>query len=160
MNCLKNKKNNDGMRCYEKDCNTFGRCEHSVASFAEVKKERKNIIRGIFCLNSECRHYFEDNCMHILEKDTISISRNGKCETFEIGINIGYEQEKHPRFRLDEDSICYGCRYFISEEEIGVPVPEEDLQCGGICDCNIPCNGGIMNEYRQERKKHGRGKQQ
>lgn len=55
---------------------------------------------------------------------------------------------KEPRFRLDEDSVCYGCDYFVSEWEIGVPVPEEDLNCGGICDCNEDCIEGSMNGYR------------
>ncbi len=107
------------------------------------------MIRGIFCLNSECKHYFEDNCMHILEKDTISIGKDGKCDTFEKGIHPGYQQG-HPRFKLDEDSICHGCEYFVSEEEIGVPVPEEDLEVGGICNCNIPCVDGSMNGYHRE----------
>lgn len=52
-----------------------------------------------------------------------------------------------PRFLLDEDNICYGCGHFVSEEEIGVPVPKEDLLCGGICNCNIPCVNGSMNDY-------------
>lgn len=52
-----------------------------------------------------------------------------------------------PRFLLDEDSVCYGCGHFVSEEEIGVPVQEENLTCGGICDCNIPCVNGSMNDY-------------
>lgn len=47
-------------------------------------------IRGIFCLNSRCEHYFEDNCMKILQEDTVRISEEGNCEDFKQGINIGY----------------------------------------------------------------------
>lgn len=54
---------------------------------------------------------------------------------------------QEPRFLLDEDSVCYGCEYFIGEVEIGIPVPEENLTCGGTCDCNMPCIDGSMNDY-------------
>lgn len=49
------------------------------------------MVRGIFCLNSSCKHYFEDSCMHIFQKDTVSIDEDGKCTTFEIGVNEGYQ---------------------------------------------------------------------
>lgn len=47
-------------------------------------------VRGIFCLNSRCQHYFEDNCTLILETDTVHISESGPCEDFKAGRNIGY----------------------------------------------------------------------
>ena len=62
------------------------------------------MIRGIFCLNSKCKHYFENNCMHILEKDTISVNHDGKCETFESGIHIGYKQEVEDRQQPDKQN--------------------------------------------------------
>lgn len=50
-------------------------------------------VRGIFCLNSKCKHYFEDNCMLIWETDTVHISSEGECEDFEAGQHIGYANE-------------------------------------------------------------------
>lgn len=52
-----------------------------------------NKVRGIFCLNSKCKHYFEDNCMLIWETDTVHISSEGKCKDFEAGQHIGYADE-------------------------------------------------------------------
>jgi len=59
-------------------------------------------------------------------------------------------KNNEPRFLLDKDSLCYGCQYYVSEYVIGVPVPEELLLCGGICDCNEPCDCGSMNKYLKE----------
>lgn len=58
-----------------------------------------------------------------------------------------------PRFLLDKDSICYGCKYYISVDDVDVPVPEDDVSCGGVCDCNEPCFEGNLNEYRAEDSK-------
>lgn len=55
-------------------------------------------IRGIFCMNCNCKHYFEDNCMLIWETDTVHISSAGRCEDFESGKHIGYIDE----FRIIE----------------------------------------------------------
>ena len=52
-----------------------------------------NKVRGIFCLNSKCKHYFEDNCMLIWETDTVHMSNEGKCEDFEAGQCIGYDDD-------------------------------------------------------------------
>lgn len=51
-------------------------------------------VRGVFCLNSQCKHYFEDNCMLIFEADTLHISENGQCEDFELGEHIGYASQE------------------------------------------------------------------
>lgn len=40
-------------------------------------------VRGIFCLNDKCKHYFEDNCMKILETDTVSITETGTYKDYE-----------------------------------------------------------------------------
>lgn len=48
-------------------------------------------VPGIFCLNTDCEHYFEDNCMKFLEKGTLNISKNGECEDFEHGEYEGYK---------------------------------------------------------------------
>ena len=48
-------------------------------------------VRGIFCLNSRCKNYFEDNCMKILETDTVNIDEEGKCCDFKLGQHIGYQ---------------------------------------------------------------------
>lgn len=42
--------------------------------------------------------------MHILEKDTISVNHDGKCETFESGIHIGYKQEVEDRQQSDKQN--------------------------------------------------------
>lgn len=47
-------------------------------------------VKGIFCLNSNCKNYFEDNCMMMFEKDTVHISESGKCEDFEEGQYFAY----------------------------------------------------------------------
>lgn len=59
---------------------------------AEYDKENKekNKIPGIFCLNANCKHYFEDNCTKFFEKSTLNISADGKCKDFEMGKNEGY----------------------------------------------------------------------
>lgn len=45
-------------------------------------------------MNSNCEHYFEDNCLLFYEKNTIQISKDGKCESFEEGINEAYKLAK------------------------------------------------------------------
>lgn len=52
-------------------------------------------VTGIFCLNAKCKHYFEDNCTHIWSKDSITVGSDGRCETFEAGVNEGYLQEEN-----------------------------------------------------------------
>ena len=53
---------------------------------------KRNRVRGIFCLNGNCKHYFEDNCMKILEDDSIDISEDGTCRSFEEGVCDGYKE--------------------------------------------------------------------
>lgn len=50
-------------------------------------------IKGIFCLNSKCKHYFEDNCMLIQETGTVHISNTGQCEDLKPGEHIGYADQ-------------------------------------------------------------------
>lgn len=52
-----------------------------------------NKVKGIFCLNSKCKHYFEDNCMLLLETGTVHVSIDGKCEDFKAGQHIGYAEQ-------------------------------------------------------------------
>lgn len=52
-------------------------------------------VPGIFCLNSDCKHYFEDNCMKFFQENTVSISRNGKCGDFEKGEYEGYKHTEN-----------------------------------------------------------------
>lgn len=49
-------------------------------------------VRGIFCLNSSCKHYFEDSCIKILEDDSIDVSEDGRCVSFEPGVCEGYKE--------------------------------------------------------------------
>lgn len=48
------------------------------------------------------------------------------------GYMAGYDE---PRFKLDMDSICYGCEYYDEEEP---------------CTPPEPCIQGSMNGYRAE----------
>lgn len=50
-------------------------------------------VRGIYCLNSKCVNYFEDNCMKILEADTVNIDEEGKCKDFRQGQHLAYADE-------------------------------------------------------------------
>lgn len=50
-------------------------------------------VRGIYCLNSKCANYFEDNCMKILETDTVNIDEEGKCKDFKKGQYIAYADQ-------------------------------------------------------------------
>lgn len=55
-------------------------------------------VPGIFCMNSNCKHYFEDSCLLFYEKETIEISYEGKCNSFKKGINEAYklsEENEH-----------------------------------------------------------------
>ena len=56
--------------------------------------------------------------------------------------------ESEARFRLDGDSICYGCTCYKNVDDVNDPnnVSEDDVLCGGICDCAYPCIKGSMNE--------------
>ena len=57
----------------------------------ENENKVKKIVPGIFCLNTNCKHYFEDNCMKFFEKSTLNISVDGRCENFENGENEVYK---------------------------------------------------------------------
>jgi len=89
---------------------------------------------NLMCMNGNCKFYWEDNCTRNLNEERIEIDENGKCETFEEGESDWYKEGAEPRFMLDEDSICYGCKYYE----------------GG--DCNPPeiCIEGSMNGYRMD----------
>lgn len=66
-------------------------------------------------------------------------------------INIAKESEilEEARFRLDEDSICYGCTYYENVEDVEAnDIAEENISEGEICDCKEICIGGNMNGYR------------
>lgn len=49
-------------------------------------------VRGIFCLNSKCKHYFEDSCVKILQDDSIDVSEGGRCVSFEAVVCEGYKE--------------------------------------------------------------------
>lgn len=59
---------------------------------ASSKKLREN-SKWIMCMNSGCIHYFEDMCMKNMADEKIILDCEGKCETFEAGVNEGYLQE-------------------------------------------------------------------
>lgn len=47
---------------------------------------------NMMCMNTECKHYWEDNCMKNLDEERIEIDADGKCTTFEKGTNELYKQ--------------------------------------------------------------------
>lgn len=49
---------------------------------------------NMMCMNDKCKHYWEDNCMRNINEERIVIDENGKCETFEQGINEIYTKEE------------------------------------------------------------------
>lgn len=54
-----------------------------------------------------------------------------------------------PRYKLHNDSICYGCQYFKAVDELDYEPDQEDIQCGGHCDCPVPCFVGNQNKYKE-----------
>lgn len=49
---------------------------------------------NMMCMNDKCKHYWEDNCIRNINEERIEIDENGKCETFEEGINELYKLEE------------------------------------------------------------------
>lgn len=48
-----------------------------------------------FCMNSECKYYWEDNCTLCFNDETkIPREINGKCESFKEGVNDWYEADE------------------------------------------------------------------
>lgn len=46
---------------------------------------------NLMCLNTSCKHYYEDSCMKCLGGERIELDYHGKCTTFELGKNEVYE---------------------------------------------------------------------
>ena len=46
----------------------------------------------VFCMNSKCIHYIEDNCERDLNDKTTETGKNGKCANFIVGENEFYKQ--------------------------------------------------------------------
>lgn len=55
---------------------------------------RMSKVPGIFCLNTDCKHYFEDNCMKFFKENTLNIAIDGKCDDFEPGQCEAYKYTK------------------------------------------------------------------
>lgn len=66
---------------------------------------------NIRCENSECKHYWEDNCMRNMLEERIDIDSNGTCITFEEGVNDLYNQENGLKVYFDGDSVWYASPY-------------------------------------------------
>lgn len=45
---------------------------------------------NMMCINSNCKHYWEDNCMKNMNEERLEIDANGQCITFEEGISELY----------------------------------------------------------------------
>jgi hypothetical protein len=58
---------------------------------------------NMMCMNSDCKYYWEDNCMRNINEERIEIDENGKCETFEEGVNELYNCE------FSKDNKCQHC---------------------------------------------------
>ena len=49
---------------------------------------------NLMCVNDKCKHYWEDNCMVNMREERLEIDENGKCITFEPGVNECYTLAK------------------------------------------------------------------
>ncbi len=61
---------------------------------------------------------------------------------------------EEPRFLLDKESICYGCSFYKHYTESNDPNywidrMEDVDENGGVCDCDIPCFAGSLNDYKE-----------
>lgn len=68
---------------------------------------------NMMCQNSNCKYYWEDNCMRNINEERIEIDEEGKCETFEAGINELYNcefsEEGKCKHHLSQGKLqCYG----------------------------------------------------
>lgn len=45
----------------------------------------------IMCMNSKCKHYFEDGCVKNMNGEMVVLDADGKCDNFEEGVNEAYE---------------------------------------------------------------------
>lgn len=48
---------------------------------------------NMICLNSKCKHYWEDCCQKNIEETRIVIDEYGKCNSFEEGVCGWYGKE-------------------------------------------------------------------
>ena len=53
---------------------------------------------NMMCMNSKCKFYWEDNCTRNMNEERIEIGKNGKCETFVLGVSDWYKQEEEQFF--------------------------------------------------------------
>lgn len=95
---------------------------------------------NMMCMNSECKHYWEDNCMKNINEERIEIDENGKCETFEKGISDLYNPSGL-RVYFDGDSEWYASPWDLEKtrlwiiKEFGL---DDDLE---LEECNIDMEG-------------------
>lgn len=61
---------------------------------------------NMMCTNSECFHYWEDNCMRNINEERIEISAEGVCETFRPGISPMYAENGPIKVC---DTCCLNC---------------------------------------------------
>jgi hypothetical protein len=64
---------------------------------------------NMMCMNSECKHYYEDNCMRNINEERIEIDENGQCLTFEKGRSELYDCEK-----CCSERACQSCKQEFS----------------------------------------------
>lgn len=48
----------------------------------------------LMCMNSRCKHYFEDMCMKSVNEDRIVLDYQGICTHFEWGKHEGYKVDE------------------------------------------------------------------
>lgn len=48
---------------------------------------------NMMCMNSNCKYYWEDNCMRNMNEERLEINEYGKCVTFVEGTNELYNCE-------------------------------------------------------------------
>ena len=69
---------------------------------------------NMMCMNSKCKYYYEDNCMRNVSEERLEIDENGKCKTFEEGINDAYKSIEMKVY-FDGDSEWYASPWGIEK---------------------------------------------
>lgn len=77
---------------------------------------------NMMCMNSECKYYWEDNCMRNMQEERIEINEEGKCETFEKGVNELYN------CHFSENGKCIHCQ------------SQGKFECNGTDDDKVKCS--------------------
>lgn len=120
-------------------------------------------VAGVFCLNTKCKNYFEDNCMKLFENNTVHITADGRCEDFKSGRHIGYKVDDNLKLlnSLDIIDSDYGDSPYVlidkNEdniailEQLGVDIKKYDYGENYLDILEIAIQEGLAN-YHSSKK--------